>query len=187
MHDFVFILVLVLLPLVLACLFLLVYPARKHDTRDTGLAEMVDRLLPQTQCQACGYPGCRPYAEAIIRGEADINQCPPGGTVTIRLIAELLGRDPKHPDPAYGAQKQSSVAVIDEQACIGCVKCIRACPVDAIIGAPKQMHTVVAGFCTGCELCIEPCPVDCITMVTADTDIKKWIWSKPHLSAEYTG
>jgi electron transport complex protein RnfB len=131
------------------------------------LADRIDALLPQTQCAKCGYPGCRPYAEAIARNEADINQCPPGGEAGIRKLAALLGR-PYHPlNPANGAEQPRRVAVIDEPRCIGCTLCIQACPVDAIVGAPKLMHTVVTELCSGCDLCIAPCPVDCIEMVPA--------------------
>lgn len=128
-------------------------------------ADDIDALLPQTQCTRCGYPGCRPYAEAIARGEAEINQCPPGGTATIRALAGLLCRDPLPLNPANGVEGPPLVAAIDETACIGCAKCLPPCPVDAIIGARKQMHTVIIALCTGCELCIAPCPVDCISMV----------------------
>jgi len=126
--------------------------------------ESVLVLLPQTQCGNCNYPGCRPYAEAIIRREADINQCPPGGTKTIKALAELLGRQVKPLNQVHGLEKELHLALIDEALCIGCAKCIKACPVDAILGAAKQMHTVLAGECTGCELCIAPCPMDCISM-----------------------
>ena len=129
------------------------------------LAEVIDSLLPQTQCGKCGYAGCRPYAEAIVCNKADINQCPPGGQNTIRRLALLLGREIKPLNPAFGKSGPKTVAFIDENVCIGCVKCIRACPVDAIVGAPKQMHTVIAELCTGCELCLPPCPVDCISML----------------------
>jgi electron transport complex protein RnfB len=124
----------------------------------------IDALLPQTQCTRCGYQGCRPYAEAIARGEAAINQCPPGGAATIAGLAALLRREALPLNPANGAEGPPLVAVIDEAACIGCAKCLPPCPVDAIIGARKQMHTVIAALCTGCELCIAPCPVDCISM-----------------------
>ena len=123
--------------------------------------------LPQTQCGKCNYPGCRPYAEAIVRGEADINQCPPGGTETIKALANLLGRPVKPLNPENGLEKEKQLALIDESLCIGCVKCINACPVDAILGAAKQMHSVLVEECTGCELCIAPCPMDCISMQTA--------------------
>ena len=129
------------------------------------LARRIDALLPQTQCTKCGYAGCRPYAEAIAAGEAEINQCPPGGEETIAALAQALGRERKPLNPANGIHRPPQAAVIDEAACIGCTKCIVACPVDAIVGASKLMHTVIAGWCTGCELCIPPCPVDCIAMV----------------------
>ncbi|HEV2269830.1 MAG TPA: RnfABCDGE type electron transport complex subunit B [Steroidobacteraceae bacterium] len=132
-------------------------------------ADDIDALLPQTQCTRCGYPGCRPYAEAIARGEAAINQCPPGGAATIGELAALLQRDPLPLNPANGREGPLLVALIDEATCIGCAKCLPPCPVDAIIGARKQMHTVVAALCTGCELCIVPCPVDCISMVPRTT------------------
>jgi len=128
-------------------------------------AEDIDALLPQTQCTRCGYAGCLPYAEAIARGEAAINQCPPGGSVTLAGLAELLGREPIALNPANGQEGPPLVAQIDEDACIGCAKCLPPCPTDAILGARKQMHTVVLELCTGCELCIAPCPVDCIAMV----------------------
>jgi electron transport complex protein RnfB len=130
--------------------------------------EMIDALLPQTQCGKCGYCGCEPYAEAIAAGEADINQCPPGGADGIRKLAALLNREFKPLNPQFGLEKPREVAVIDEQTCIGCTLCIEACPVDAIIGASKQMHTVISADCTGCELCVPPCPVDCIHMFSAD-------------------
>lgn len=131
-------------------------------------ADRIDAILPQTQCGRCGYPACRPYAEAIARGEADINQCPPGGDSGVHALAKLLGRKPKPLNPKHGAvPKELTVAWIDETACIGCTRCIQACPVDAILGAAKQMHTVIRTECTGCELCVEPCPVDCIHMIPA--------------------
>ncbi len=132
-------------------------------------AGVIDGLLPQTQCTRCGYNGCRPYAEAIARGEANINQCPPGGSATIRALADLLHRDFLPLNPENGVEGPALVAVIDEGRCIGCAKCLPPCPVDAIIGARKQMHTVIASLCTGCELCVAPCPVDCIAMVPAAT------------------
>jgi electron transport complex protein RnfB len=126
----------------------------------------IDTLLPQTQCTRCGYPGCRPYAQAIAAGEAPINQCPPGGAATIEALAALLGIPAVPLNPANGTEGPLLVAQIDEQACIGCVKCLPPCPVDAIIGARRQMHTVILALCTGCELCVAPCPVDCISMVS---------------------
>ncbi|HSQ04193.1 MAG TPA: RnfABCDGE type electron transport complex subunit B [Burkholderiales bacterium] len=128
------------------------------------LADAIDAVLPQTQCGKCGYAGCRPYAEAMAAGAADINQCPPGGDEGIREIARVLGVRPKPLDPDFGAPQPPSVAFIEESICIGCTLCIQACPVDAIVGAPKLMHTVITAECTGCELCIPPCPVDCIRM-----------------------
>lgn len=128
------------------------------------LVDRIDALLPQTQCTRCGYQGCRPYAEAIAQGTADINQCPPGGAPGIVKLADLLATLPKPLNPANGVEKPLEAAVIDEERCIGCTLCIQACPVDAILGAPKQMHGVLAGWCTGCELCVAPCPVDCIDM-----------------------
>ena len=135
----------------------------------TDLAAAIDALLPQTQCTKCGYPGCRPYAEAMARGEADINQCPPGGAAAISKLAQLLGRNQKALNPANGVEKPHTAALIDESRCIGCMLCIHACPVDAIVGSPKQMHTVLTGFCTGCDLCVAPCPVDCIEMVELES------------------
>ena len=135
------------------------------ETKGSSLADKIDALLPQTQCRQCSYAGCRPYAEAIAKGEADINQCPPGGEAAIVALAQLLGRDPKPLNAQYGVTKPKMLAVIDEQLCIGCALCIQACPVDAIIGAAKQMHTVIADECTGCELCLPPCPMDCIHMM----------------------
>jgi len=128
-------------------------------------ADDIDALLPQTQCTRCGYAGCRPYAEAIASGLAEINQCPPGGSATIEALAALLGRPARPLNPAYGVEGAELVAQIDEEACIGCARCLPPCPVDAIVGASKQMHTVLLALCTGCELCVAPCPVDCIAMV----------------------
>ncbi len=132
-----------------------------------SLADAIDRILPQTQCTRCGYDGCRPYAQAVAAGEAEINRCPPGGSKGIATLAALLGRDTASLDPECGEEKPLQLAVIDEARCIGCTICIDACPVDAIIGASKQMHTVIEAFCTGCELCIAPCPVDCISLEPA--------------------
>ena len=131
--------------------------------------ESIDALLPQTQCTRCGFPACRPYAEAIARGEAAINRCPPGGDRTIQALARLTGREPLSLDPACGLEMPHRVAQIDESRCIGCARCLPPCPVDAIIGAHRYMHTVILELCTGCELCVAPCPVDCISMVSAST------------------
>lgn len=158
---------------------LLGYSAIRFRVESDPVVDQIDALLPQTQCGQCGYPGCRPYAEAIAAGEADINQCPPGGEAGIQALADLLGRDPKPLNAEHGAHKEKAVAIIDETLCIGCTLCIQACPVDAILGAAKQMHTVIENECTGCELCVEPCPVDCITMVTMKTDIHDWKWPSP--------
>ena len=134
-----------------------------------ALAIRIDALLPQTQCTRCGYAACRPYAEAIAAGESDINHCPPGGEEGIAKLAALLGREPVAPDPTNGSWAGTTVARIEESACIGCTKCIVVCPVDAIVGAAKRMHTVIASWCTGCELCLPPCPVDCIVIEPAST------------------
>jgi electron transport complex protein RnfB len=135
-----------------------------YDSAD-GLADRIDAILPQTQCEQCGYRGCRPYAEAIARGEAPINQCPPGGAAGIAKLAALLQRPVLPLDAGHGIEKPRMLARIIEADCIGCTKCIQACPVDAIVGASKLMHTVIADDCTGCELCVPACPVDCIVLL----------------------
>jgi electron transport complex protein RnfB len=159
--------VLVAAALVLAPALLLARLPRRAPAPDAGLAARIAALLPQTQCGQCTFAGCRPYAEAIAEGRAGINQCPPGGEAGIAALARLLGRDVVPLDPAHGSEKPPLVALIDESLCIGCTKCIQACPVDAIVGAAKLMHTVIADHCTGCELCLPPCPVDCIDLVPA--------------------
>lgn len=165
----------------LAVLFGLVlgYAAIRYKVEGDPLVEKIDSLLPQTQCGQCTYPGCRPYAQAIAKGEADINQCPPGGETTIIALADLLGKDAKPLNPENGVEKPKRVAVIDEQVCIGCTLCIQACPVDAILGAAKQMHTVIEEECTGCDLCLPPCPVDCIEMVESQPTLDTWTWQFP--------
>lgn len=137
-------------------------PSKEQERK---LIEKIDVILPQTQCGQCGFSGCRPYATAIANGHADINQCPPGDEEGIHKLAALLGVEPKPLNTAHGLPKPKSIAFIDEQICIGCTFCIQACPVDAIVGATKKMHTVIGVECTGCELCIAPCPVDCIKMI----------------------
>jgi electron transport complex protein RnfB len=143
---------------------LLVTAARLLGESRGSAAEAIEQCLPRIQCAQCGYPGCRPYAEAVAEGSADINRCPPGGTATIRALAELLGREPLPLDTSLGTASMQRRALIDEDICIGCNLCAQACPVDAIAGVPQTMHTVIAAHCTGCELCLPPCPVDCITM-----------------------
>jgi electron transport complex protein RnfB len=137
------------------------------DSSAATRVEDIDALLPQTQCRRCGYAGCEPYARAVARGEGAINQCPPGGEHTVVALAALLRISPMPLDSARGSTRPLSIAHIDEATCIGCTLCIAACPVDAIVGAAKLMHTVLAERCTGCELCLPPCPVDCIDLVPA--------------------
>ncbi len=154
------------------------FSAIKFRVEGNPLVEKIDAILPQTQCGQCGYPGCKPYATAIAGGEADINQCPPGGEEGIHKLADLLGVEFK----PYGegvAPKPKAVAYIDENICIGCTLCLQACPVDAIAGAAKQMHTVIVPECTGCELCVAPCPVDCISMEPLPQGIHSWKWQYP--------
>ncbi|ALD90180.1 electron transport complex protein RnfB [Cupriavidus gilardii CR3] len=148
------------------------------------LADRLDALLPQTQCTKCGFQGCRPYAEAMARGEADCNRCPPGGAEGIRRLAAELGVAPLPLDPDHGIEQPRAVARIDETLCIGCTLCIQACPVDAIAGAAKQMHTVLPDWCTGCDLCVAPCPVDCIAMIPVTGERTGWdAWSQPQANA----
>ena len=162
---------LVAFALVLVPAALLALAPRREALPAGNLADRIDALLPQTQCGQCTFAGCRPYAEAIAAGSANINQCPPGGQAGIRALARLLGREELPLDPAHGVEKPVRLALIDERLCIGCTKCIQACPVDAIVGAAKLMHTVIADHCTGCELCLPPCPVDCIDLVPAPTGV----------------
>lgn len=142
----------------------------------SATATDIDALLPQTQCQRCGYAGCRPYAEAIASGNADINRCPPGGDATVAQLAALTGRPAQPIEPDCGTAWPPKVAFIREDECIGCTRCIQACPVDAIVGAAKQMHTVIAADCTGCELCVPVCPVDCIDMPAASPATGQPAW-----------
>ena len=165
--------------LALAFGLLLGYSAIRFHVEGDPIADKVDALLPQTQCGQCGFAGCRPYAEAIASDEAEINLCPPGGETTMIALADLLGKDPVPLDETVAEEKPKAVAIIVEQECIGCTLCIQACPVDAILGAAKQMHTVIADECTGCELCIPPCPVECIHMQPIKEDTASWKWPFP--------
>jgi electron transport complex protein RnfB len=154
------------------------FAAVKFRVEGDPLVDKIDAILPQTQCGQCGFPGCKPYAQAIAKG-ADINQCPPGGEEGIRKLADLLGREFKPLSAEHGIEKPKSTARIEESSCIGCTLCIQACPVDAIVGAAKQMHTVVTDLCTGCELCVPPCPVDCIRMLPMPESVETWKWKYP--------
>jgi electron transport complex protein RnfB len=168
-----------LIVLIVAGEWMLLHHLEHERDSNRRIVKRVDEILPQTQCQECGYAGCLPYAEAIVSAGESIDRCPPGGQLVRRSLAELLGR-PAHPYRRMGdAATNKQVVVIEESACIGCTKCIKACPVDAIVGAAKQMHTVIAERCTGCELCIPPCPVDCIDIVSAVNDIAQWRWPPP--------
>ena len=162
---------------ILALIFgvILGFAAVKFKVESDPIVDQIDEILPQTQCGQCGYPGCRPYAEAIANGD-DINKCPPGGEATIKQLADLMGVEAKPLDSAHGEEDVKKVAVIREDECIGCTKCIQACPVDASLGAAKQMHTVIEHECTGCDLCVEPCPVDCIDMVSVKASPETWQW-----------
>ena len=154
---------------------LLGFAAIHFKVESDPLVERIDSLLPQTQCGQCGYPGCKPYAEAIASGD-EINKCPPGGESTIKALADLMGVEATPLDSAHGEEDVKKVAFIREDECIGCTKCIQACPVDAIVGAAKQMHTVIIDECTGCDLCVDPCPVDCIDMLPLQDDAHRWKW-----------
>lgn len=147
------------------------------------LADRLDAVLPQTQCGQCGFPGCRPYAEAMARGEADFNRCPPGGQAGIEALAAVLGVEPKPLDPENGVEQAAMIAIVDETVCIGCTLCLQACPVDAILGSAKHMHTVISQECTGCGLCVAPCPVDCITLQPVPATLATWKWPSPLISA----
>ena len=158
---------------------LLGFAAEKFKVVGDPIVEQIDELLPQTQCGQCGFPGCRPYAESIAAGDV-INKCPPGGQSTINAIANLLDVPAPELDAEHGVESEvKTVAYIREDECIGCTKCIQACPVDAILGAAKLMHAVITDECTGCDLCVEPCPVDCIDMLPVAETIADWKWSIP--------
>ncbi|MCW8934090.1 MAG: electron transport complex subunit RsxB [Gammaproteobacteria bacterium] len=158
---------------------LLGYTSVKFHVEGDPVVDKIDALLPQTQCGQCTYPGCRPYAEAIAAGEANINQCPPGGETTMLALSELLGVEPIPLDSEHADDPEKTVVYIDEQTCIGCTLCIQACPVDAILGAAKQMHSIIESECTGCNLCIPPCPVDCIHIIPVKIEPETWRWSLP--------
>lgn len=155
------------------------FAALKFHVEGNPLVEQINAILPQTQCGQCSFPGCKPYATAIAAGEADINRCPPGGEEGIRKLADFLGVEFKPFGGETAAPKPKAYAIIDENTCIGCTLCIQACPVDAIAGAAKQMHTIITAECTGCELCVAPCPVDCISMVTIPEQTTNWKWKYP--------
>ncbi len=162
---------------VLAAIFGLIlgFASIRFKVEADPIVEQVDAILPQTQCGQCGYPGCRPYAEAIANGD-DINKCPPGGQATIEKLADLMGVDV--PDAAHDEELSiKKVAFIHEDMCIGCTKCIQACPVDAIVGGTKALHTVIKDECTGCDLCVAPCPTDCIEMIPVETTPESWKWN----------
>lgn len=168
--------ILVLTLLALAFGIILGFAAVKFHVEADPIVDQLDALLPQTQCGQCGYPGCKPYAEALANGD-QINKCVPGGEATMRKIADLMGVEPQ---PLGGSDEAAvpvkKVAFIHEDQCIGCTKCIQACPVDAIVGATKAMHTVIANECTGCDLCVDPCPTDCIEMIPVPTTVDNWKW-----------
>jgi Na+-translocating ferredoxin:NAD+ oxidoreductase subunit B len=166
---------------VLAIIFGLIlgYAANKFKVKEDPVVDKIDKILPQTQCGQCTYAGCRPYAEAMAAGEAEINQCPPGGETTIIALADLLGKEPLPLNAENGVIKEKLIAYIREPECIGCTRCIAACPVDCIIGAAKVMHTVYQQECTGCDLCAPACPVDCIDMLPPEKNIQSWRWPEP--------
>lgn len=170
--------------LLLASLFgiLIVWVARKFKVEGNPVVEQINQVLPQTQCGQCGYPGCKPYAEAIAKGEAPINQCPPGGQDGIRKLAALLDVEELELNPDNGVEDEvDTIVEIVEADCIGCTKCIQVCPVDAIVGAAKHMHTIIGDECTGCDLCIPACPVDCIIQIPAPMPSRIHRQEKPRL------
>lgn len=154
------------------------FGAVRFKVEGDPIVDQINAILPQTQCGQCGYPGCKPYAQAIANGDA-INKCPPGGDAGIHALADLLDVEPIPLDDEHGVEDIRKVAYIREDECIGCTKCIQACPVDAILGAAKLMHTVIVSECTGCDLCVEPCPVDCIDMLPLETGVSAWSWELP--------
>ncbi|MCT8545684.1 electron transport complex subunit RsxB [Glaesserella parasuis] len=174
MFDHSIILYILLAIAAIALIFgaMLGYSLVKLKVEADPIVEQIDALLPQSQCGQCGYPGCKPYAEAVANGD-EITKCIPGGQATVVKIAELLGVDVPE---TSGEEPVAKVAYIHEELCIGCTKCIAACPVDAIVGTNKAMHTVIADFCTGCELCVAPCPTDCIEMIKVKQTTQNWNW-----------
>ncbi|MBS1157345.1 MAG: rsxB [Proteobacteria bacterium] len=170
--------------LIMAALALLLggvlgFAAIKYKVDEDPLVDQIDEILPQTQCGQCGYPGCKPYATALAAGEAEINLCVPGGNEGVRKLADLLGKDFMPMGGEAAVEKPKSTAVIDENICIGCTLCLQACPVDAILGSAKHLHTVLQSECTGCELCVAPCPVDCISMQAIPETLTSWKWHYP--------
>jgi electron transport complex protein RnfB len=163
---------------------LLGYANVRFHVQGDPIADQIEKILPQTQCGQCGFAGCRPYAEAIACGEAEINLCPPGGESAMIALADLLGRDPVPLDTQGAQEKLKAKALIKEQECIGCTLCLQACPVDAIIGAAKQLHVVISGECTGCERCLPPCPVNCIEMLPIGEKASTWRWPFPQTGTE---
>ncbi len=164
------------------CGGLLGYASVKFRVEGNPIVDQINDILPQTQCGQCGYPGCKPYAEAIATKDEAINRCPPGGETGIKALADLLEMEVVPLDASCGEESAPKLAVIREDECIGCTKCIQACPVDAIVGAAKHMHTVIASECTGCDLCVPPCPVDCIDMIEVETTVDTWKWPSPSLA-----
>lgn len=173
--------ILIFVGLALVFGLLLGYAAVRFKVEGNPLAEQIDKVLPQTQCGQCTYPGCKPYAEALAKGEAEVNLCIPGGTDTMILISEITGLEPKEMEATETEHKPKETAFIDEDVCIGCVLCIKACPVDAIIGATKLMHTVIQSECTGCDKCAPVCPVDCIDMRPPTVSLENWQWPEPKI------
>lgn len=170
----------VALSLLALCFGLLLGYASIHfKVEGDPIVETIESLLPQTQCGQCGTPGCKAFAEALTKDEVEINGCPPGGEATMIALADLLGKDPIPMGEEVSAENIKTLAVIREDECIGCTLCIKACPVDAILGATKQMHTVISQECTGCELCVPPCPVDCIDMIPEAVSTNNWKWPYP--------
>ena len=184
--DIIVYAIIALLALALVFGAILGFASVRFKVEGNPVVDQINELLPQTQCGQCGHPGCRPYAEAIASGEA-INRCPPGGQATINALADLLDVEAEPLDAESGGEKPVSVAFIREEECIGCTKCLQACPVDAILGAARQMHTILSDECTGCDLCVDPCPVDCIEMRPVEVNTRTWRWKLPEQSPAFTG